>query len=483
MNIDLTKFPISLAIRQLIDYVSYSNAVPDWVDPLVIDYNTREQVIRNLLVQYHSGRSPDAAFEIPIPKKTGGDNVWVVPSINDQIALHACVSAIAPLIENRCIDRSTYSSRLNTVPESLAFIENQVGAWATFKTKIEGICRQKQCLLQLDIRAAYASINLDNFFDFLHDNTDRHAAVPILDTMIRAYSKGRGLPFINDSVFFLGNAYFSKIDTVVRKHGFRFIRFADDYKIFAESTDRLERLLHDLRTQLGELGFFINDDKLRLGTDEEFLDAVASQQYSETLQSADYAGGGGDKEIPGQKKVEALFKLIMGCLEEPDLRLHQGFGRLLIASIRRLRTEGAYIGKRGNAMSPSPSEQLDALLYRSPEALVLACKLLEEYSKDNQHTWRLIWVLYLCRNLLSATANQWADTPEVEGDGQATLQATRDRIVAIMESLSTSSTVPGVIRAWAAKPVEAGDDIQTLQLIERVHRADYEEGGRLWYAR
>jgi hypothetical protein len=36
-----SSFPVQLAIRLLLDSVSYSNALPEWFDVLVIDYNDR----------------------------------------------------------------------------------------------------------------------------------------------------------------------------------------------------------------------------------------------------------------------------------------------------------------------------------------------------------------------------------------------------------------------------------------------------------
>ncbi|MDE1147892.1 MAG: RNA-directed DNA polymerase [Azospirillaceae bacterium] len=478
MALDIADFPLSLAIRQVIDHVSYSNAVPDWVSPLMIDYNGREQVIRTLLTRYHAGHPPDAAFEISAPKRTGGGNIWIVPTINDQIVLHACVAAIAPTIEQRCIDQNTFSSRLNKLPNSLAFIEDQIDAWKSFKAEIEATCQQKQCILQLDIRSAYASIDLDDFSRFLKEKANNHPAATIISNTLRSYSKNRGLPFINDSVFFLGNAYFSRVDGIVRDQGFHFIRFADDYKIFADSTDRLDRLLAVLRPELRKVGFTINDDKLRLGTDEEFLEAMASQQYSQALQSADYNSGSDDNAQPASPtKAEALFKLVMACLERPDQLLHQGYGRLLTASIRRLRNNGDYVRERGNVMDELPDEEFDDLILASPEALNLAANLLETYSA-NGDTWRLIWVLHLCKNLFPVKGRYFP--PAEEANDGAT--AARGRLTTIMDSLSSSTTAPDVIRAWAARPIKTGNDAGTLRLIERMHGAQYEEGGRLWHA-
>ena len=60
----------------------------------------------------------------------------------------------------------------------------------------------------------------------------------------------KGLPLINDSLFFLGNAYLSEIDAVLERHTSNFIRFVDDYRVFGSSRDDLSNLLNDLGQEL-----------------------------------------------------------------------------------------------------------------------------------------------------------------------------------------------------------------------------------------
>ena len=103
---NMSSFPVQLAIRLLLDSVSYSNALPEWVDVLVIDYNDRARRIDKALYDYLKGATPRKAFEIEVPKKFGTPKTWVVPSVNDQIVIQACVSSIAEELEERCIDRT-----------------------------------------------------------------------------------------------------------------------------------------------------------------------------------------------------------------------------------------------------------------------------------------------------------------------------------------------------------------------------------------
>ena len=164
--IETSSFPVQLAIRLLLDSVSYSNALTEWVDALVIDYYGRIKRINQALSDYSEGAIPRKAFEIEVPKKFGTPKTWVVPSVNDQIAIQACVSSISDRIEGRCIDRAVvYSSRLNRDPKRLSFLENQVDAWAEFQSVVHARCAADQCLLQIDLKDAYDRIQRPSFFE------------------------------------------------------------------------------------------------------------------------------------------------------------------------------------------------------------------------------------------------------------------------------------------------------------------------------
>src|SRR5690348_11778652 len=101
-----SSFLVQLAIRLLLDSVSYSNPLPEWVDVLVIDYDSRTERIFKALSGYFERTTPKKPFEIDVPKRFGTPKTWVVPSVNDQIVIQACVSSIAQTLEERCIDRT-----------------------------------------------------------------------------------------------------------------------------------------------------------------------------------------------------------------------------------------------------------------------------------------------------------------------------------------------------------------------------------------
>jgi hypothetical protein len=124
-----TSLPVGLAIRLLLDSTSYSNPVPEWFEPLSINYRQRENRLRMDIGTYLNGGKPAPVFEIPVPKKAGGSNLWVVPSVNDQIICQAAVSALARRLQSACVDPTkVFSCLLNSDPSRVSLFEAQVTA-------------------------------------------------------------------------------------------------------------------------------------------------------------------------------------------------------------------------------------------------------------------------------------------------------------------------------------------------------------------
>ncbi len=360
-------FPIQLAIRLLLDSVSYSNALPEWFETLTIDYETREVTIRDMIAKYVGGSLPPKPLQIAVPKRDGQANTWVVPSINDQIVCQACVSQIAAEVQKQCINLDqVFSCRLNSDPNSLIFLEDQVSAWASFQARAQELCADsKTCVLQIDLKDAFDNIPHDKISDFINGLGVNGSAVQVLETMVRSFATAdKGMPFMNDSLFFLGNAYVGKVDKIVAKRSSHFIRFADDYKIFGTSTTSLESQFGDIKDDLRAVGWEINDKKVWLGSSEDYLQAVSKMKYGATAET-DYVSSAVQ---PGVYNPSSILGTIKTCLAKPNDYLHQGFGRLEMGAIRRMRATGIYSDTKQYAASPDAqfAELLGQTLLPSP---------------------------------------------------------------------------------------------------------------------
>jgi hypothetical protein len=451
-----TGLPVQLACRLLLDDVSYSNALPDWFDVLTINYVERENRIRKSIAEYLKGTLPADPYTIDVPKRNGKSNTWVLPSVNDQIICQACVSAVAETIERKSVDRTrVFSCRLNRDAGRLAFLEDQVTAWSLFQAELQSRCGSDNCILQIDIKNAFESIKLDLFEAFIDRAGVDATARQLLKSLIKSFSKGAsGLPFLNDSIFFLGSAYFSEVDAIVSRHTRNFIRFADDYKIFGADRSSLETIASAIRTELASLGLEISDTKVWLGSGQEYLQAASKLTFAQT-EGSSYVDS---LAQPGVLRPADILAQLRMCLEKPDDYLHQGFGRYQMAAIRRMRVRGLYSDAKG--FGTSPADQFAGLLAQDNDAIGRICDLLKSYSAENKNSWRLIWLLYLCKSLERTTiANS------VVGN----------RLLLILRDIANASPATATVdQLWATtmKKLPNGNAIEDL------HQLGYIDEGR-----
>ncbi len=343
--------PNQLATRLLIDNVTYSGALPEWFEPPVIDYVARGETLNRLTASYLGAAKPSAPYTIEVPKRDGKSNTWIVPRINDQIICQACISVIADKIQAKVVDTTrVFSSRLNSEPNQVALLEDQVSAWAKFNAQMMASCSKDECVLQLDLKEAFNRVTLPRIRSFVDSIGVDATTSQLLGRMLEVFSVTGGLPFLNDSLFFLGNAYFSEVDKIVAKKSPNFIRFVDDYKIFGPSRQALEAEFSRIHQEVQGIGLDINERKVWLGSAEDYLNSVANQKYGKT-QPTEYSGGATVQ--PGITDPEFLLASIATTLGKPDEYMHQGFGRFQMGALRRMRVAKIYSDSHNLGISPS----------------------------------------------------------------------------------------------------------------------------------
>ena len=136
---------------------------------------------------------------------------------------------------------------------------------------------------------------------------------------------------------------------------------------------------------------------------------------------------------PDIYEPEDMMEQILESLRKPDEFLHQGFGRLQMASLRRMQVRGLFSETVGYEVSPL--DRFRKTLSENSEALNLILQRLEDYSQKSNETWRLVWVLYLCKFL---------DEPPSKS------QKSSSRIFDIIDRISHSNSVDRIARQWAS---------------------------------
>ena len=308
----------------------------------------------------------------------------------------------------------------------------------------------------MDLENAFESIDRVKFFDFLERLAPKHVAVVLLKLMLESISgNDRGLPLINDSVFFLGNSYLHIVDQTIKRSCSDFVRFVDDYRIFGSSTAELEDILAQLSQRLAPLGFTIKQSKVKLGSTEDYFEAQANGRYAATEEEEGYisATAFDDVSAPGQ-----LVTLIARAVKSPDDLLTEGFGRLTLGAIRRIRINAEVVTTKN--FPRSPLNKFQELLSADKELVGKALDLMDKYLRNNDESWRATWLLYTLSdaNFIDQQLRQkWQD-------------------LLAFAAREHAQSLPGI---WARSLLP---ETKAKLSLEEMHELGYFEGGMRCYA-
>ncbi len=416
---DLTRFPIKSAIQIYRNYISYSNPLPPWssMNGRVSDIATR---VKNKILSYLDENAPvTEPFRLTLPHKPGSWKEWIIPSTSDQMILQSCVSAMAPDLQKRMVtpDR-VFSYRF--LKDDPRFFQDPLETWIAFQAETHKRLESNKFILQLDLKEAFASIDRPAFFRYLRETPELEFSSNLLLKLITGWDRqGKGIPLVNDSLFFLGNKYLGKLDPILDRYSTNFIRFVDDYRVFGNSKPELEKVLENFARDLSNKGFSLNDRKIRLGSNSHYFKAVKAIERSTT--GNEYFGPRRFIDIVGP---EQLFDLIRLAVGNPEKYLTVRFGRLLIGELRKIRA--------CEETNPDVYNKFVLLVMESTTLRQNIVGLLNRFCDNKNEAWRLIWLLYLLEDILRK---------------QSASSVERSAIQNLMEK----ENVPVVVRLWVLK--------------------------------
>jgi hypothetical protein len=244
------------------------------------------------------------------------------------------------------------------------------------------------------------------------------------------------------------------MDKIISKHTTNYIRFVDDYRIFGASRDGLEAILTEISSDLQSIGFQINVKKVKVGSGQEYLDAISQLKYATKNVEVGYVSTVIFRDIVTPKD---LVTVIDQTLSLPDERLNEGLGRYQLAALRRLRSN-AVIAEGANFQS-TPIESFSELL--STNAIVeKVTRLLKTYSVTQSESWRTIWLLYLKQDISEHFI------PD---------RRLRTQLDEIVRGIVNSPSIAPAVRFWAR-----GISSHNLHnQIDLLHELDYVQQGAL----
>jgi len=376
------------SVRVFVDSVSYSNPLPVWHETVGFRYSEVARRVEEKIAGHIRGTEQvTSPYRLKVPYRINDVRTWLLPSLTEQIILQACAAKLGKQIPSSPDKIFSYQYR----PDNDSFLENQLDRWVGFQTETLNRLQTHKYVLQLDIKRAFASIQRQKFFSFLRSQSGDEEVVRLLERLLNSWmGEQPGLPLINDSLYFLGNGYFHTLDQALSNHTQNFIRFVDDYRIFGDSRAELEQLFESINRDINQLGFAINDTKVRLGQQSDYFKTVSKlEKIEDSYEDEEYFGPLLFKRVvdPGQ-----LVRIIKTMVSEPEKYLTVRLGRFVLREIRKFRSNG----EQGSAAL----EQYRNTLLAEQSLRRSMRDLISRYATSPDNQWRLVWLLYVTHDIV-----------------------------------------------------------------------------------
>ena len=200
----------------------------------------------------------------------------------------ALVISIGDRIEAERIavsDATIFSYRFHPDATTHALFEREIG-WPEFHKQSIANAKTSSHVVMCDISDFYSRIyhhRLENALDQLHVGNDIPNRIMQL---IQHFSNNTsyGLPVGGPAARLLSELLLNRTDRLLRSHGIKFCRFADDYHLFASSVEDAHRALLFLSEKLlRNEGLSLQKSKTRLLSAKEFISTSEFSDETEHL--------------------------------------------------------------------------------------------------------------------------------------------------------------------------------------------------------
>ena len=270
----------------------------------------------------------------------------------------------------------------------------------------------------MDLKEASASIERSKFLGYLQALNVNEYVVNLLSKLINGWDdNGKGLPLVNDSMFFLGSDYINTIDPLLRKYTKNFIRYVDDYRVFGNSLTTLEKIHEGFKKELESTEFSLNERKTRLGANVDYFKAI--KKIKRPGEESLYFAQRVYKDVIDPKQ---LFLLVNTAIRDPERYLTVRFGRLIIGEIQRIKH------------SEKLKNEFRSLLSKNDFIKKKIIEMIRDYAKKRNEEWRLIWLLNL-----------------IDFIGETSSLDNLDGKRAVLKDIRANENITLIVRLWASK--------------------------------
>lgn len=197
-----------------------------------------------------------------------------LPTIDDWVLYTAVVEAIAKQVEpSRLLPNRVFSFRYESDMSDGPF-KNKHVPYKKFRNRSVKLAGCHSYVVEADISAYFENIDLGHLRRTLLSLGAEQELVDYLEQKLLmhwVHTSGRGIPQGPWASSYLGSIYLDKVDKAIVQHGFEFVRYVDDIRIFCKSKTEARMAIHKLTDLVRELGLGIQTSKTYIRTSEEAL--------------------------------------------------------------------------------------------------------------------------------------------------------------------------------------------------------------------
>jgi hypothetical protein len=280
---------------------------------------------------------------INLPKRGFTLRPGIMPLLEDRILYQAIADLLAP---NFHAESCVYSNRLSGDPTSTRMFIQGVQLWLAFQDQVATLCGEYPYVVEADITAYFDHIIHDLLLhridDLFRDHVDRpllREAKQLLQRLWRRWSRGRyrfGIPQVNDPSSFFGNLYLDELDKWMCRHGYIFLRYVDDMRIFAEDEPSARRALADLIVELRKMGLYVASAKTAIKESDEVLEQLGEGRQRIDAIEAELNSGVAERVEEAALLLEQFFTELV---DDPN-RFNDRHFRYCVNRFKRLRASG-----------------------------------------------------------------------------------------------------------------------------------------------